>query len=125
MISSANRSIMKIYYNPKCSKCVASHKLLSENKAEFEVIEYLKNPLTIKELKDLLGKLNIPAIELIRKGEPVFKEKFKGKELAEEQWIDAMVEFPILMQRPIIVKGNKAVIGRPVEKIIDLINEKD
>lgn len=113
---------MKIYHNNRCSKSRDSFNLLQEKGFDFETIEYLKNPLTKKELKELLKKLNIPASELIRKGEPDFKENFKGKDLTEAQWIDAMVQYPKLIERPIVEKGNKAVIGRPIEKVIELLD---
>jgi len=112
---------MKIYHNSRCSKSRDSFNLLTEKGIEFETIEYLKTPLTKEELTDLLAKLNIPAKDLIRKGEAAFKENFKGKELSEEQWVEAMLEFPKLIERPIVVKGDKAVIGRPIEKVIELL----
>jgi len=112
---------MKIYHNNRCSKSRDSYNLLLEKGVAFETVEYLKNPLNKKELADLLKKLNIPASKLVRKGEPDFKEHFKGKELSEKQWIDAMVQYPKLIERPIIVKGNKAVIGRPIQNVIDLL----
>lgn len=112
---------MKIYHNNRCTKSRESYNLLQEKGVEFETIEYLKKPLSKKEITDLLKKLRIPASELIRKGELDFKEHFKGKELSEAQWIDAMVKYPKLIERPIIVKGKKAVIGRPIEKVIDLL----
>jgi len=112
---------MKIYHNPRCSKSRDSFNLLTEKGVDFETIEYLKTPLTKKEVKDLLAKLNIPAKDLIRKVEAIFKENYKGKELTENQWIDAMVKYPKLIERPIVVKGKKAVIGRPIEKVIDLM----
>ncbi len=112
---------MKIYHNPRCSKSRNSHKLLTEKGIEFETIEYLKTPVTKEELIDILAKLGIPAKDLIRKGEAAFKENFKGLELSAEQWIDAMVKYPKLIERPIIVKGDKAVIGRPIENVIDLL----
>lgn len=114
---------MKIYHNNRCSKSRDSYNLLKEKGVGFETIEYLKNPLTEAELTELLAKLNIPAEKLIRKGEPVYKENFKGKELSEKEWIAAMAKFPKLIERPIIVKGNKAVIGRPIEKVIELLAE--
>ena len=114
---------MKIYHNPRCSKSRDSYKLLQEKNIEFETIEYLKNPITKEELTDLLSKLGIPAMELIRKGEAQYKENYKGKNLSEEQWVDAMIKFPKLMERPIVVKGDKAVIGRPIEKVIQLVTE--
>ena len=116
---------MKIYHNARCSKSRNCYNLLTEKGIEFETIEYLKTPLTKEDLTELLTKLNIPAKELIRKGEADFKENFKGKELSEEQWIDAMVAFPRLIERPIVVKGNKAVIGRPIEKVIDLLDKSN
>ena len=115
---------LKIYHNNRCSKSRGCYNLLEEKGVDFETVEYLKNPLNKKELTELLKKLNIPATELIRKGEADFKENFKGKELSEDQWIDAMVKYPKLIERPIVVKGNKAVIGRPIEKVKDLIKNK-
>lgn len=112
---------MKIYHNSRCRKSRESHDLLTEKGLDFETIEYLKTPLTKKDLKALLEKLNMPAKDLIRKGEPDFKENFKGRELTESQWIAAMVKYPKLIERPIVVKGNKAVVGRPIQNVIDLL----
>ena len=112
---------MKIYHNPRCSKSRDSYNLLTERGDEFETVEYLKNPLTKKELKDIIKKLGISAEELIRKGEGDFKTNFKGKFLSESEWIDAMIQYPKLIERPIVVRGDKAVIGRPIEKVIELI----
>jgi arsenate reductase len=85
------------------------------------VKEYLKEEITAKELKDVVKLLGIKAEELVRKTEADYKENFKGKDLNEEEWIKAMLDYPKLIQRPIIIKGNKAVIGRPTEKILDLM----
>ena len=112
---------MKIYHNNRCSKSRDSFNLLTEKGIDFETIEYLKTPLNKKELEALLVKLAIPAKDLIRKGEADFKANFKGKELTEAQWIDAMVTYPKLIERPIVVKGDKAVIGRPIENVMELI----
>ncbi len=114
---------MKLYHNHKCSKSRASLELLTEKGIEFEIIEYLKTPLSKVELKGLLAKLKIPVKEIIRKGEAVFRENYAGKELVEEEWIDAIIEYPILLERPIIEIENKAVIGRPIENVIDLLKE--
>lgn len=95
--------------------------MLQEANVDLEIIEYLKNPLTKSEVKDLLKKLNIPAIELIRKNEAIWKEQFKNKNLSENELVEAMVAFPKLIERPIIEKGDEAVIGRPLEKISPLI----
>lgn len=95
---------------------------LEESGKEFEVIEYLKDSPNKTLLESLLKKLNMTAFELIRKGELEYKENFKGKDLSESDWIDAMVQFPKLIERPIIVLGDKAVIGRPMERINELFN---
>lgn len=112
---------MKIYHNPRCSKSRDSFNLLQEKNIPFETIEYLKTPFNKEEIKDLLKKLNIPAKDLIRKGEADYKTHFKGKELSENEWIEAMLNYPKLIERPIVVKGNKAVIGRPIQNVVDLI----
>ena len=113
--------MIKIYHNPRCGKSRDSFKLLTEKGLDFETIEYLKTPLNKEEITDLLQKLAIPAKALIRKGEADFKANFKGKDLSEEEWIDAMVNYPKLIERPIVVKGDKAVIGRPIDNVIALL----
>ena len=115
---------MKIYHNNRCSKSRDSFNFLTEKGIKFDTIEYLKDPLAKSEIKALLKKLGIPAKDLIRKGEPDFKKHFKGKELTETQWIDAMVKYPKLIERPIVEKGGKAVIGRPIERVMDLLGLK-
>ena len=112
---------MKIYHNPRCRKSRETLQLLQEKGQEPEIILYLETPPTKKELKDILSKLGIKPIQLVRKGEPVYKEKFKGKELTDEQWIEAMIAFPKLIERPIVIEGNKAVIGRPPVNVLELI----
>lgn len=111
---------MKIYHNPRCRKSRETLKLLEENSSDIEIIEYLKTPPSYAELKDVLMKLNMPASGLIRKSEAIFKEKFKGKVFSEEEWIQVMVENPKLIERPIVVRNNKAVIGRPPENVEQL-----
>ena len=112
---------MKIYHNPRCRKSRETLELLQEKGIEPEIILYLANPPDKKELKDVLSKLGIKPELLIRKGEPIFKEYFKGKKLTDEQWIDAMVTYPKLIERPIVIQGDKAVIGRPPVNVLQLI----
>ena len=112
---------MKIYHNPRCSKSRQGLAVLQEANVDLEIIEYLKNPLTESELKGLLKKLDIPAIALVRINEAVWKEQFKNKDLSEDELIEAMVAFPKLIERPIVENGDTAVIGRPIEKIRDII----
>ena len=83
--------------------------------------EYLKNPPTKKELIDLLKRLSSNPVDLIRKSEQEFKDHYKGKNLSDDEWIDAMVRFPKLIERPIIIKGERAVVGRPKENIDQLV----
>ncbi len=111
---------MKIYHNPRCTKSRETLKLLESNGAEFEIVEYLKEIPDSNELKDLLMKLNIDAKDLIRKTEPIYKKELKGKKFSEEEWIQIMVENPKLIERPIVVRGNKAIIGRPPDNVNQL-----
>ena len=112
---------MKYYHNPRCAKSRSGLALLEEKGVRPEVIEYMKEPLRPEELDELLGKLNMPAAELVRKNEKVWKEEFKDKELTEDELILAMIEYPNLMERPILEKGDKAVVGRPTEKLLEML----
>ncbi len=84
---------------------------------DIKIVEYLKNPLTEAELKDLLMKLNKKPFEMIRTQEAVYKQNFKGKNFTDDEWVKIMVENPKLIKRPIVVKGNKAVWGDPAEEL--------
>lgn len=95
--------------------------VLKKKKIVPDVFLYAVTPPNEAEIKAVLKKLGISAEELIRKKENIYKEKFEGKKMNEEKWIKAMVKYPILIERPIIIKGNKAVIGRPIEKILEII----
>jgi arsenate reductase len=111
---------MKIYHNPKCSKSRQTLELIRNKTSEFEIIEYLKNPLTAKEITVLLSQLNIKPLALVRTKEIIWRENYKGKELTDIEIINAMFENPKLIERPIVVKNNKAVIGRPPENVLGL-----
>lgn len=110
-----------IYHNTRCTKSRCALELVQKKTKGVKVIEYLKTPPTEKELKDILRKLGMKAEEIIRKKEPLFKEKFEGKKFSEEQWIKVLTKNSILIERPIVVKGNKAVIGRPPENVLKII----
>ena len=112
---------MKIYHNPRCSKSRQTLALLQENGVEPEVVLYLDNVPTIDELRALLAKLGISPMQLVRKGESTWKENFKGKELMDDEIIAAMIANPKLIERPIVVKDNKAVLGRPPENALELL----
>ena len=111
---------MRIYHNPKCSKSRQTLEIVRSKTSEFEIIEYLKNPLTAKEITVLLSQLNIKPLALVRTQEIIWRENYKGKELTDIEIINAMFENPKLIERPIVVKNNKAVIGRPPENVLGL-----
>jgi len=113
---------MKIYHNPRCTKSRQTLALLQENGVELEVVEYLKDLFTTENLSELIGFLGIEPLALVRKNESVWKEQFKGKELSDKEVIKAMVENPKLIERPIVVSSNQAIIGRPPENVLNLIN---
>lgn len=112
--------MIKIYHNSRCRKSREGLAFLESKTTDFEIIEYLKTPLTFDELKEIISKLGIKPLELIRKQEADFKENFKGKDLTDDEYIQAMVDYPKLIERPIVVKDEKAVLGRPAEKIGEL-----
>jgi len=113
--------MITIYHNSRCSKSRDGVCFLENTKQEFQVINYLENTPTKNELKELLKKLNIPAIDLVRKKESIWVENYKNKSLSEDKIIEAMIQNPKLIERPIIVNGNKAVIARPTEKINEIL----
>ena len=112
---------LKIYHNAECSKSNGALALLQEKGIEFEQVDYLNKSFTAQEVKDLLALLKLPAAELIRMDEPEFKHFFEDRDQSEEEYIAAMVRFPKLIQRPIVITGKRAVIGRPVERILELL----
>lgn len=111
-----------IYHNPRCSKSRTTLDLLKGKVSEsnISVVEYLKNTPSESEIRDVLAKLNISAKELIRVKEADFAE-FKGKDLSEDEFIKLMVERPKLIERPIVIHGDKAIIGRPPENVFKLV----
>lgn len=112
---------MKIYHNPRCSKSRQTLALIKEKGVEPEIVLYLNTPPTKTELLTIIRQLNIKPSQLLRKGEKIYKEQFKGKEIAEKEWVDIMVEYPKLIERPIVIKDGKAVLGRPPENVLGLL----
>lgn len=113
--------MITIYHNTRCKKSREGLQLVENSGKEFQVREYLKEPLSEKELKALLTKLNMTAIQLVRKNEKIWKENFKDKDLSENELVRIMVENPKLIERPIVENETKAVVGRPPEKINNLV----
>ena len=110
-----------IYHNPRCSKSRQSLALLEASGKEFDIIKYLDDNLTKEELETIISKLGIKPINLVRKNEAIWKSEYKGKTLSDNQIIEAMVKNPKLIERPIVVNDNKAVVGRPPESILEII----
>jgi arsenate reductase len=112
-----------IYHNPRCSKSRETLALLEQGGATPHIIEYLKTPPTAAELKAVIAKLGIEPEQLVRKGEDLYKTRYAGKKLTAAQWIDAMVEHPVLIERPIVIKGAQAILGRPPENVKKLLGD--
>lgn len=110
-----------IWHNPRCSKSRNALNLLEEKNIDANVVKYLDETPSKDELKDILSKLNMTAQELMRKGEDVYKELDLKNETNEEKLLDAMIENPKLIERPVIIRGNKAVIARPIENLEELL----
>ncbi|RNL86314.1 arsenate reductase (glutaredoxin) [Sinomicrobium pectinilyticum] len=109
--------MIKIYHNPRCSKSRQGLSLLEESGKEFEVVKYLEDVPSEKELREITDLLGISPIELVRKNESIWKDNYKGKDLSDADIIKAMAENPKLIERPIVISGKKAVIGRPPKNI--------
>ncbi len=116
-----SKSDIAIYHNPRCGKSRSALALLQEAGVTPRIIEYLKTSPNKADLQELVRKLGIAPEALLRKGEEVFKENFAGKSLSDEECISAMAEHPILIERPIVVRGERAVVGRPPERVLELL----
>ena len=106
-----------ILHNSRCGKSREAMKVLEDSGKEFEVREYLKEPLTKQELQAILSKLKLKPIELIRTNEDEWKTNFKDKDLSDDEVLDAMVQFPKLIQRPVVFDDKSGVVGRPKELV--------
>ncbi|WP_026916332.1 arsenate reductase (glutaredoxin) [Christiangramia portivictoriae] len=110
-----------IYHNARCRKSRDGLELLKDSGKDFEIREYLKEPLTKDELRQILNKLNYTPLQLVRTSEKIWKENYKGKDLSEEELMQAMVEHPKLIERPIVENDQNAVVGRPATEINKLL----
>ncbi|MBJ04515.1 MAG: arsenate reductase (glutaredoxin) [Flavobacteriales bacterium] len=113
---------MKIYHNNRCRKSREALEILKKHKSPVTCVEYLKNPPSVQELRQIIKMLNISAVDLVRKSEKLYKEKFKNHEYTENEWLDILSSNPILIQRPIIIKDNRAILGRPPINVLDLLD---
>lgn len=110
-----------LYHNPRCSKSREALELLETRNENFVIRKYLDEPLTLDELKSIVHLLKIKPIALVRTQEEEWKHNFKDKSLSDAEILEAMVRFPKLVERPIVVKNGKAAIGRPVDQILEIL----
>jgi len=114
-------STTTIWHNPKCSKSREGLAILQESKSDFEIVKYLDSPITAGQIQELLKLLGISARELMRTKEEIYKELNLKNETDENRLIEAMVQHPRLIERPIIIRGNRAIIGRPSSLIVEFL----
>ena len=113
--------MLTIYHNPRCRKSRETLELIKNKGLAPKIIEYLNEPPSESEMKDILSKLDIQPEELLRKTESIYKDQFKGKDLSGDEWIKVMIKNPKLIERPIVINKEKAVIGRPPENVLKII----
>ncbi|PKB00315.1 arsenate reductase [Flavobacteriaceae bacterium MAR_2009_75] len=113
--------MIKIYHNPRCRKSREGLGVVEKSGQDFEVVKYLEEVPTKEDLRKILGCLAITPDMLVRKNEAIWKDNFRGKLLSDEEILDAMIKYPKLIERPIVVKGDKAVIGRPTERVEEIL----
>ena len=113
--------MIKIYHNNRCQKSRLAVNLLEKMGCNFEIVNYLINPITKETLKTLIKALDMQPIDLVRTNEALWKSEFKGKTLSDDEIINAMLSHPKLIERPIVTNGNKAVVGRPTERIQEIV----
>jgi arsenate reductase len=112
---------MKIYHNNRCSKSRQTLDLIQKANKPVEIFNYLEEELDKNELLFIVESLQIKPFDLIRKGEAIFKSEFKGKNLTDDEWLEAMLKYPKLIERPIVINGQKVVLGRPPENVLDIL----
>ena len=113
--------MIKIYHNNRCRKSREGLQTVQASEQPYEVIDYISNPLDAKELKEIITVLGISPIDLVRKNEAIWKSDYKGKELSDQELSEAMAKHPKLIERPIVIHNHKGVIGRPNERILDIL----
>lgn len=113
--------MIQVYHNPRCGKSRNCLAFIEQTNQKYEIIPYLTETPTFNELKDLLGKLNLEPIQLVRVKEKIWIENYKGKELTNDEIIQAMIDNPILIERPIVIKDGKAIIGRDLDLVASFL----
>lgn len=114
--------MIEIFHNNRCSKSRCALQYLEDSKLEFKIVHYLQDVPSVEELSILMKKLGLKPIELVRKNESIYKEQFKNGSYSDEKWLQILHEFPILIERPIVIQGNKAIIARPPELVLGFLD---
>lgn len=119
----SNMNKIKLFHNPRCSKSRAARALLEARGVVIDIVEYLESPPTVSQLRAIVKKLGVRALDIVRTGEPLFRDMGLSTrdERSDEEWLRIVAENPTLLQRPIIVDGERAVIGRPTENIFGIL----
>ncbi len=114
--------MLKIYHNPRCRKSRAGLEYLRERTTGFEIIDYIKDGITVEEIREILLKMNVSPKDLVRTQEDLYKKELKGKQFTNEEWISILAENPKLIRRPVVVGKHKAIIGDPPDELEKLLN---
>ena len=110
-----------VYHNPDCSKSNACLSFMETSKHDFTLVKYMDEPLSEVKLRQILDLLKFQPIELVRRHEKIWQDRFEGRDPSDQTIIDALLRYPELMQRPIVINGDKAVIGRPPERVLEIL----
>ena len=113
--------MIQIYHNSRCGKSRECLAFLEKSGQEHEIIKYLEDIPTFDELKEIIKKLGIKPIELVRRKEKIWIENFKNKPMSDDEIINTLISNPILIERPIVINGDRAIIARPLEKVTDIL----
>ena len=113
--------MITIYHNPRCRKSREALEILKHKNLELDIVHYLQDTLKVGQLTQIISLLGIEPSALVRKNEKDWKDNFKGKELSQTKVIDAIAEYPKIMERPIVINGKKAIIARPPERVLEII----
>jgi len=113
--------MVTVYHNPRCSKSRQTLELVKSQGIDAQLVLYLETPPNTAELATLVKKLGISAEQLVRKSEQVYKDNFRNMEMTEAQWLEAMSKHPKLIERPIVVNGDRAALGRPPENVLEIL----
>ncbi len=112
---------MKIYHNPRCKKSREGLQFIRDNRLDAQIIDYIKNPISESELKEIVMKLGKRPVEIVRTQEEYYRKNLKGRKFTDDEWIKILIENPKLIKRPIVVEKHKAVIAQPPENINQLL----